>query len=139
MPVALCPDCRQEVQIAGNCASVQPCGVFLHWHCWFRPRPMLKASNTVKRPPTPPHCPRSSSGRGERRELGEVICITASCQTWTAKCDMSLNNVMWRKLQDGCPAASVDPSPSERLQRLFPSANPGLVDTEIASTETQAG
>ena len=80
-----------------------------------------------------------TDGRGERRELGEVICITASCQTWTAKCDMSLNNVMWRKLQDGCPAASLDPSPSERLQRLFPSANPRLVDTEIASTETQAG
>jgi hypothetical protein len=48
-----------------------------------------------------------TDSNGQRRELGAVICITASCLTWTAKCDMSLNNVMWRKLQDGCPAVSV--------------------------------
>ena len=51
---------------------------------------------------------------GERYELGEVICITASCQTWTARCDMSQNIAMWRKTQDGCPAVSLD----RRLTRL---------------------
>ena len=53
---------------------------------------------------------------GARRELGEVICITASCQTWMAKCDMSLNNVMWRKVQDGCPTADL----RERIRSLTP-------------------
>ena len=50
---------------------------------------------------------------GRRIEIGQVICITASCNTWMAKCDMSLNNPMWRKIQDGCPAVSL----MDRLQR----------------------
>lgn len=53
---------------------------------------------------------------GERYELGAIICITASCQTWTARCDMSLNIPMWRKTQDGCPAVSLPVT--ERLARL---------------------
>jgi len=60
-----------------------------------------------------------TDSNGERRELGEVICITASCQTWTAKCDMSLNNVMWRKVQDGCPAVSLEPDVLQRLHNLM--------------------
>ncbi len=44
---------------------------------------------------------------GGRVELGQVICISASCTTWLARCEMSLNNPMWRKIQDGCPAARV--------------------------------
>ena len=51
---------------------------------------------------------------GERYELGEVICITASCKTWTARCDMSWNSPMWRKTQDGCPGVSVQ----QRLDKL---------------------
>lgn len=57
---------------------------------------------------------------GARREMGEVICITASCQTWLAKCDMSLNNPMWRKIQDGCPTATAEPTLIERIKRLTP-------------------
>lgn len=45
---------------------------------------------------------------GARVELGQVICIRASCLTWLARCDMSLNIPMWRKVQDGCPAAGSD-------------------------------
>lgn len=44
---------------------------------------------------------------GQRKELGEVICITAGCDTWMARCDMSLNNPMWRRIQDGCPGVSL--------------------------------
>ena len=51
---------------------------------------------------------------GVRREIGEVICVAASCQTWMARCEMSLNNPMWRKVQDGCPAAGL----LERFQEL---------------------
>ena len=48
-----------------------------------------------------------TGANGERYELGEVICITASCQSWMARCDMSLNNPMWRKVSEGCPGASI--------------------------------
>jgi len=60
-----------------------------------------------------------TDSKGDRRELGEVICITASCKTWLAKCDMSLNNVMWREIQQGCPTASA----IERLNRLRPTTS----------------
>jgi len=63
-----------------------------------------KSANAPPLPKIELYC---TDAQGERRELGEVICISASCQTWTAKCDMSLNNVMWRKLHDGCLAADL--------------------------------
>ena len=46
---------------------------------------------------------------GDRIELGQVVCITASCTTWMARCEIAGNNnlAMWRKLQDGCPAVSL--------------------------------
>jgi len=44
---------------------------------------------------------------GLRYEIGQVTCITASCETWMAKCDMSQNNTTWRKISDGCPTASL--------------------------------
>jgi hypothetical protein len=50
------------------------------------------------------HC---RDARGQRHELGEVICITASCLTWMAKCELALNNAIWRKTQEGCPSASL--------------------------------
>lgn len=59
-----------------------------------------------------------TDGQGDRHELGDVICITASCATWMARCEMSLNNVIWRKTQDGCPGVSLD----ERLRRLSPAS-----------------
>lgn len=45
--------------------------------------------------------------QGKRVELGTVICITASCQTWMARCELATTNVIWRKLQDGCPGVSL--------------------------------
>lgn len=44
-----------------------------------------------------------SDPQGRRVPLGTVICISASCQTWTARCELSMTNVIWRKLHDGCP------------------------------------
>ena len=48
-----------------------------------------------------------TDANGRRFELGQTICVTASCQTWMAKCDMSQNNTTWRKLSDGCPTSSL--------------------------------
>ena len=59
---------------------------------------------------------------GKRMEIGAVICVTASCQTWMARCEMASTNrsTMWRKLQDGCPGASLDGSILGRLKGLKP-------------------
>ncbi|MDJ0629876.1 MAG: hypothetical protein QNJ44_16580 [Rhodobacter sp.] len=55
---------------------------------------------------------------GERVEVGDVICITASCQTWMARCEMTSSNRMaiWRKTQDGCPGVSL----LDRVKRIQP-------------------
>jgi len=70
-----------------------------------------------------------TNAQGTRIDLGGVICITASCTTWMARCEMSANNnlAMWRKVQDGCPAASL----LERFQRLEPAGQARLVHSEI--------
>ncbi|MEM8592266.1 MAG: hypothetical protein AAGF13_07030 [Pseudomonadota bacterium] len=39
---------------------------------------------------------------GERFEMGDVTCFTISGRTFTAQCQMSLNNPMWRELGEGC-------------------------------------
>lgn len=71
---------------------------------------------------------------GRRHEMGDVVClINNSCtQTWLAKCDMSLNNPMWRKVQDGCPAASL----LQRFQHLQPGLYSVPVDALVIKTES---
>ena len=66
---------------------------------------------------------------GARVEIGQVMCFTASCQTWMARCEMSRNNnvTMWRKLQDGCPGVSLP----ERIERLKPGVDAGTVHAQI--------
>ncbi|MCG6902340.1 MAG: hypothetical protein LJE68_06615, partial [Rhodobacter sp.] len=60
-----------------------------------------------------------------RVEVGGVICVTASCTTWMARCEMAATNRMalWRKMQDGCPGAALGDlggigSPESLLSRL---------------------
>ncbi|KMW56733.1 hypothetical protein AIOL_001688 [Candidatus Rhodobacter oscarellae] len=59
-----------------------------------------------------------TDSHGERVELGQVICVSASCSTWMARCEMTASNrmAMWRKMQDGCPMASAG-TVLERLRR----------------------
>jgi hypothetical protein len=55
-----------------------------------------------------PYC---TDGGGNRVELGGLTCISAGCvPAYLARCEMSLNSPMWRKVQDGCPAVSVEPA-----------------------------
>ncbi|MBV1868166.1 MAG: hypothetical protein KUG69_09710 [Marinosulfonomonas sp.] len=72
-----------------------------------------KSANAPPLPKIEYYC---TDATGARRELGEVICINASCLTWMAKCGMSLNNAVWRKLQDGCPTADL----RTRIRALMP-------------------
>jgi len=63
-----------------------------------------------------------TNAEGARVEVGGVLCFTASCQTWMARCEMTSSNRMaiWRKMQDGCPGASLDGSVLGRLKVLQP-------------------
>ena len=90
------------------------------------------SANSLSKGPYDYYC---TGGDGERYELGEITCITASsCQVWLAKCDMSLNNPMWRKVQDGCPVASI----IERIQALQPGFDSRPVYTAIVKPKTLA-
>lgn len=83
-----------------------------------------------------PHDYFCTGSEGERYELGEIVClVNNSCsESWLAKCDMSLNNPMWRKVQDGCPAATL----LDRLQNLRPGLNTLPVNTQISDPKPQA-
>ncbi len=39
---------------------------------------------------------------GARVELGEVICLRVDGRDFQARCEMSLNNPMWRDTGQGC-------------------------------------
>ena len=40
--------------------------------------------------------------QGQRRELGDVICLTVGGRSFRAKCVMAQNNPFWRDLNEGC-------------------------------------
>ena len=39
---------------------------------------------------------------GARVELGETICLTVDGRTYQARCEMMLNNPMWREIGSSC-------------------------------------
>ncbi|MEM7597391.1 MAG: hypothetical protein AAF382_06805 [Pseudomonadota bacterium] len=45
------------------------------------------------------YCTNSS---GDRVELGEMVCLFVNGRSFTAQCQMSLNNPMWREVNEGC-------------------------------------
>jgi len=65
--------------------------------------------------------------KGERVELGQTICLEVGGRRFTARCEMSLNNPMWREQQEGCVSSSL----IERFQRLDPTAQPLGVNPKI--------
>jgi hypothetical protein len=44
------------------------------------------------------------TNRGARIEVGELACLKVNGKAFVARCGMSLNNPMWRRVRDGCPA-----------------------------------
>ncbi|WP_046118538.1 hypothetical protein [Ensifer aridi] len=46
---------------------------------------------------------------GARYELGQVACIRVGGTSYLARCEMNLNVMTWKKLQDGCPTAEIAP------------------------------
>ena len=67
-----------------------------------------------KRPPPKegfsyPEC--FCTNRGERVELGGVVCLKVDGREFLARCEMSLNNPSWRWQSDGCPLTRLPPRP----------------------------
>jgi len=52
---------------------------------------------------------------GARVELEEVICLYVDGRAFMARCEMSLNNPMWRPTGDACVSSSL----IERLKPLL--------------------
>ncbi|MEM9715171.1 MAG: hypothetical protein AAF826_01505 [Pseudomonadota bacterium] len=46
-----------------------------------------------------------TDGTGARVELGELRCLRVDGRNYTARCEMSLNNPMWREVQNECVAS----------------------------------
>ncbi|QHQ37310.1 hypothetical protein GO499_06775 [Algicella marina] len=44
---------------------------------------------------------------GGRREMGELVCLDVGGRRFLARCEMSLNNPMWREVSDTCVSASL--------------------------------
>lgn len=44
---------------------------------------------------------------GARVELGQTICLQVDGRMFMARCEMSLNNPMWRELQSGCLSSAL--------------------------------
>lgn len=61
---------------------------------------------------------------GGRVELGEMICLHVDGKSFMAQCQMSLNNPMWRKIQDGCLSSALP-------EALQPAVETGGVDAHI--------
>ncbi len=69
-----------------------------------------------------------TDGKGRRVELGETVCLFVDGRLFTAQCQMSLNNPIWREIAGGCL--------SSRLQSPDPALDPGAVDAEIRASES---
>ncbi len=47
---------------------------------------------------------------GKRIELGTMVCMKVDHRNFIARCEMSLNNPMWREIKQGCLSSSNQPS-----------------------------
>jgi hypothetical protein len=43
------------------------------------------------------------SNQGHRVEVGDLSCLRVNGRVFLARCGMSLNNPVWRMVQDSCP------------------------------------
>lgn len=51
-------------------------------------------------------------GNGQRIKEGTVVCLQVSSSVrYLARCERHLNNTSWKKIQDGCPTASLPLAP----------------------------
>jgi len=69
---------------------------------------------------------------GARVELGEMICLRVDGRMFMARCAMSLNVPIWRKVSDGCLSSDLSSGLSSGLpQSLQPAVDAGGVYAQI--------
>lgn len=64
---------------------------------------------------------------GSRVELGQVICMNVGGRSFMARCEMSLNNPMWRETGESCLSSRNKNLP----QSLDPHFDSGTVNTKV--------
>lgn len=64
---------------------------------------------------------------GGRVELGEEICLFVDGRAFIARCEMSLNNPMWRDTGRSCISSAL----IRRLKALEPARDAGGVDARV--------
>lgn len=64
---------------------------------------------------------------GARVELGQVICMNVGGRSFMARCEMSLNNPMWRETGDSCITSRNNRLP----QSLDPHFDTGAVHPKV--------
>lgn len=88
---------------------------------YFIPFLLLASQATAAGKTVDCYCTDSS---GTRVELGQSICLFVNGRAFTAQCQMSLNNPMWRETHDGCLSSEVDTDLNgdllDRLEALKP-------------------
>lgn len=68
---------------------------------------------------------------GGRVELGEEICLFVDGRAFLARCEMALNNPIWRDTGNACIGSSL------RLEHSEPVGDLGGIHAEIAATENK--
>lgn len=74
------------------------------------------------------YCTDSSGGRVE---LGEEICLAVDGRAFMARCEMSLNNPMWRDTGTACLYSAL------RLERRAPPGQAPGIDLKVTAPETR--
>lgn len=66
--------------------------------------------------------------QGARVEMDEEICLVVGGRAFIARCEMSLNNPIWRDTGRACVSSSLAP-----FEPFEPARDAGGVDPEIAA------
>ena len=51
---------------------------------------------------------------GQRLELGDIVCMSVGGRDFMARCEMSLNNPMWREVGGSCLSSQVLPQSKQQ-------------------------
>ena len=71
---------------------------------------------------------------GERREVGEEVCLVVDGRAFMGRCEMALNVTIWRDTGAGCVSSRLERGPHAGR----PVLEPGAVDAEVGPTEAQS-
>jgi hypothetical protein len=56
---------------------------------------------------------------GQRLELGDIVCMSVGGRDFMARCEMSLNNPMWREIGSACLSSKLLPQSRQQVFDTF--------------------